>query len=283
MNNWILLTIIYALFVSLSEVAKKKATKINSIYEVLPYFTTISLIITIFTARDIFDINFNYLPLVMLKVAVVVIAWILGFKAISVMQLGLYGMIKISRLLFSVLLSYLLLGEKITFISMIGMAIIILGLVLVNTTTNKGEDKKASLKIILLFLFSCFCSSLSSIIDKKVLVHITTGQLQFWYLLFLSSSYWIILFIKNRSISFKKVKTNYWILLISICLVIGERFLFMATENPDSKVIIITMLKQMSAIISIILGKYIFNEKDTLKKLLYSVLIIVGVIIMILF
>ena len=86
-----------------------------------------------------------------------------------------------------------------------------------------------------------------------------------------------------NSTQYNKVKYNYWIPLTSICLVIGEKFLFMATENPNSKVIIITMLKQMSAIISIILGKYIFNEKDALKKLLYSVLIIIGVVIMIMF
>ena len=42
-----------------------------------------------------------------------------------------------------------------------------------------------------------------------------------------------------------------------------------------------TMIKRLSVIISIILGKILFKEKDIIKKLLYSILIILGIGIMI--
>lgn len=283
MNNWILLTIIYAVFVSFCEFFKKKATKINSIYEVLACFTTFSLIFAFFITGDIFKIDYTFLPIIFFKSSIIVISWILGLKALDGLQLSLYGMIKISRIIFSIFLSWLILGEKITFTMLIGSIIIIIGLVLVNITTDKDIDKKNSLKLIILFLISCLCSSISAIIDKKVLVYVSSGQLQFWFLLFLSIYYWLILIFKEKNFNIKTLKTNYWILIVSVCSVIGDRLLFIANENASSKVIIMALLKQLSVVISIILGRIFFKEKDILKKLLYSLLIIFGVIMVTIF
>ena len=125
-NNWIIFTILYALFVAFFESAKKKAVERNSIYEVLANFSLIAFLLTFFITKDAFKIDYSYLPLIFFKASIIVIAWILGVKVLEKMQISLYSMIKISRIIFSVLLSYLFLGEKITFITLIGMRIIIL-------------------------------------------------------------------------------------------------------------------------------------------------------------
>ncbi len=72
-------------------------------------------------------------------------------------------------------------------------------------------------------------------------------------------------------------------ILISICLVVSDRLLFIVNANSSSQVIIMTILKQLSIVISIIMGKIIFKEKDIFKKLLWSIFIIMGVAIMIIF
>ena len=41
-----------------------------------------------------------------------------------------------------------------------------------------------------------------------------------------------------------------------------------------------TVLKQVSVIVAIILGKIAYKEKNIIKKLLYACLIILGIIIM---
>lgn len=279
-NNWIIFTILYALFVAFFESAKKKAVERNSIYEVLANFSLIAFLLTFFITKDAFKIDYSYLTLIFFKASIIVIAWILGVKVLEKMQISLYSMIKISRIIFSVLLSYLFLGEKITFITLIGMSIIILGLILVNKTVNKEERKEKSIKLVILLLISCLLNSISAIIDKKFLLHITSGQLQFWLLLFLTMYYWVILLIKKEKINYKEIKKNYWIPVVAIALVVGDRFLFIANENVDSQVIIMTMLKQLSVIMSIMLGKIIFKEKEITKKLLYSMLIIGGIGIM---
>lgn len=283
MNNWILLTILYAVLVSFSELFKKKATKINSIYEVLTVFTTLSFLLTFFTTKDALSINYNFLPIIFIKSSIVVVAWILGLKALDGLQLSIYGMVKISRIIFSIILSWIFLKERITITTLIGSSIIIIGLVLVNITTDKNKDKKNSFRLILIFLISCLCSSASAIIDKKVLLYVSSSQLQFWFLLFLTIYYWIILFFKNRKINIKNLKMNYWLPIVSISTVVADRLLFIANENQSSQVIIMSLLKQLSVPTSIILGMIFLKEKDTVKKILYSILIISGVIIIVTF
>ena len=198
MNNWILLTILYAIFVAIFEIAKKKAVQKNSIYEVLAFFSLIAFLLTFLITKDAFKIDYSYLPIIFIKSSIIVIAWILGVIVLKKMQISLYSMVKISSIIFSVLLSYVFLGEKITIITLIGMNIVILGLILVNKTANKEKSKEKSMILIVLLLISCLLNSISAIIDKKVLLYITSGQLQFWFLLFLTIFYWIILIIKKK-------------------------------------------------------------------------------------
>ena len=84
--------------------------------------------------------------------------------------------------------------------------------------------------------------------------------------------------IKKKKIDYKAFK-NIWVILAAIGLVAGDRLLFMANKIDSSKVIVMTILKQLSIIMSIILGGIIFKEKNVLKKLLYALLILGGVII----
>ena len=280
MNNWIILTILYAIFIAFHESANKKAVEKNSVYEVLAIFSTAAFLLVALFTKDAFTISYNNLLLVIIKSVIVLCAWICGLKSIKQIEISIYGMINISTIIFATLLSYFFLNESISITTIIGMLIIIIGLVLVNKTTNKEENKKNKISAIILALLSSFFNSISAILDKVILLRVTSSQLQFWFLLFLMIFYWIILMIKKNKIDIKKLSKNYWIYISAICLVLGDRFLFLANENINSQVIIMTMLKRITVIVSIILGKYMFKEKEIIKKLLYSILIIIGIIIM---
>ena len=279
MSNWILLMIIDAFVISFSEVFKKKALKKNSIFEVSALFTIIAFLINLFFSKDALSIDYSFLPIILLKSIIIVVSWTISIKAIKELQLGVYGMIKISRIVFTVILSCIFLGESFSTLTFIGMIIVIIGLILVNTT-NKGEKKKNSIRIIVLFVISCLGSAISAIIDKKILQQITSSQLQFWFYLFISILFLIMLLVKEKKVDIKIIHNNYWVSLISVCLVLSDRLLFWANSMPSSKVIIMIVLKQLSVVISILLGKLIFKEKDIIKKLLYSILIIIGVVMM---
>ncbi len=283
MQIWLLYICLYAIFLSIYYCSNKKAIEKNSVYEVLAFFSTIGFALVAFTCKDVFKVDRIYLFIIFIKSLVIMCSWTLSLKAMKKMSLSLYSVIRLSGIIFTILLSVLFLGEKITSLMAIGIIIVLTGLILVNTVSiNYEEKRKTKIKSIVILLGSCLFSAISSIIDKKLLMHIKSGQLQFWFLFFMTIIYWVILLGRRKKINFKAAKKNFWIPLASISLIIGDRFLFMGTEIPESKMSIITIVKQMSAVYTIILGKYLFKEKDIAKKLLCSILIIGGIVLTVL-
>jgi len=279
MQNWILYTLIYAIVIGFFHCAKKKAVEKNSIYEVLAIFSTIAFILVAVTSKNILNIGFLPLIIVFSKSLVIVISWILSLHALQKMPISLYSVINLSRIVFSIIMSVMFLGEKLTVLHIVGAIIIVIGLFLVNKISNVKSEKETDFRIILILLVSCLLSSISGIIDKQVLKYINPIQLQFWFLFFLAICYWVILLFKNKKLDLKKINKNYWILITAICLIVADRFLFKANEIPESKVSIMTLIKQISVIEGIILGKILFNEKNIIKKLLCSLLIIIGIVL----
>ena len=277
MKIWILLTVVYALFTGFFEFSKKKALDKNTIYEILAVFSLISFLFACVSAENVFSISSYSLIIILIKSIIVLLAWIFGLYAIDKMPISLYGIIRISRVIFSILMSIFILGETINFITIIGMFIVILGLILVNDVSEKKEKRETSIKVIIIMLVSCLLNSISAIIDKKILEDITSSQLQFWFILFLTIGYWMILFIKKEKINLKDLKRNYWILFAALCFFLGDRCLFMANEIPESQVSVMTILKQISTIELIVIGKIAFKEKNITKKILCCILIIFGI------
>lgn len=279
MENWVILTFLYAIFNGFFQSAKKKATEKNSIYEVLAFFSTISFILVAITSKDVFSISLIHLLVILLKSVAIVVSWLLGLYALTKMPVSLYSVINLSRIIFTILISMIFLGEKITITTIIGMIIVLIGLVLVNRNSDKEKNKETSIKLLVIVLISCLLSSVSGIIDKKMMGYVTSSQLQFWFIFFLAVIYWIILLTRKEKINFKNIKKNYWIAITAICLAVGDRFLFIANGIPESQVSIMTIIKQVAAIESIILGRIIFKEKNIIKKLLCALLIILGIVI----
>lgn len=279
MKSWAILSFLYAIFTGFFQCAKKKSCEKNSILEVLATFTTIAFLIVLFTSKNVLKINSKYIMFIFLKSSVIVVAWLLALYAISKMPISLYSVINLSRIIFSVILSIIFLGEKLTLKIFFGLVIVILGLFLVNMLSNKKEQKEVSFEIILILLFSCLLNSISAIIDKRILKDITSSQLQFWFLFFLMLLYWWIILLKNKKVDFKSLNKNYWVVVAAVALAVGDKFLFMANEIPESSVTVMTIIKQFSAIELIILGKILFKEQNILKKLFCSILIIFGIIL----
>ncbi len=279
MTNWIVLTMLYAIINGIFQCAKKKSIEKNTIFEVLAVFSLIAFLMSALMMRDNILIDFKYLLIILFKSSIIVIAWVLALNALKKIEISLYGVINLSRIIFSILLSVLILGEKLTVSVIAGIILVITGLVLVNKIGSKKGEKKADKNAILMLLGSCFLNATSAIIDKGITTKVTSSQLQFYFLLFLTIIYWIILLFKQKKIDFKAMNKNYWILIAALSLVFGDKFLFIANEIPESKVAVMTLIKQLSVIEIIILGKIFFKEKNIVKKLLCSLLVILGILL----
>ena len=104
-----------------------------------------------------------------------------------------------------------------------------------------------------------------------------SSQLQFWYTLFLTSYYILYAFIGKIKIS-KGIWKNIWIWLLAVGLIVMDKCLFIANSYPESQVTIMTLIKQISVIVAIIGGKFVFKEKNILHKIICAFIIILGIL-----
>ena len=66
---------------------------------------------------------------------------------------------------------------------------------------------------------------------------------------------------------------------MAILFVIADKCLFVANGIEDSKVTVMTLIKQSGCIITILSGKFIFHEKNITHKLICASIIIIGIVI----
>ena len=300
--SWIFLVLLYGILKGGREIAKKKAMNTNTVMEVLVAYTALSFILVVPQAKDAGGMEPKFYFLVVLKAFAIFLAWICSFRSLKFLPVSLYGILSLSRILFATLLGVLILPETLGIFQILGLILVSAGLLLLKFKPKRKrraiaaadasslEDaqnpemptqipvRETTAFFVALAFLSCIFNSISGFMDKILMKDITSSQLQFWYMLFLVSYYVIYLLVKREKISFSVLK-NKWVWLLAVMFVIGDKALFIANGNPESRITVMTLLKQSACIITILGGKFIFKEKGIGYKLFCASIIITGIVL----
>ena len=135
-------------------------------------------------------------------------------------------------------------------------------------------------KHLIIMLFSCFLNAVSGIMDKILMAkgELSASQLQFWFMLFLSVFYLIFIYARGERLHLRQGLKNGWIFIISALLIFGDRLLFMANGYPESRVTVMTVLKQSSIIVTVISGALLYKEKHLVRRLVAALIVIIGIV-----
>lgn len=280
MEIWIVLVILYGILKGSREPIKKGILKKCNVLSTLFVYTAIGFFMSIPGTKDVLDITPGVFALILLKSSSIVVAWTLSFIAIKKVPVSVYGVTDMSRVIFSTLMGVIFLHESLTVKGIISLILVVTGLYFANRKESSGAEEY-SMKYIWILILSCALNGVSGTLDKYImsLGVISSGVLQFWFMLTLSILYFLYIMIKREKLEIKKCLKNPWIYVLSLSLVFGDRLLFMANSDPASKVTVMTLIKQSSAVVTILLGKFIYHEKHILKKILCASVIIMGIMI----
>ena len=305
---WMLLVLFYGVLKGIREIVKKMALKNSSVIEVLFFYTFLAFLFVLPQAKDAGGVEPKAFIGIAAKAFCVFLAWIFSFRAIRKMPLSLYGVLDLSRVLFATLLGVIVMGETLGIMQTFGLLFVSAGLLLLKyrplflqklfrrsleeeknnsqssttgeisgTTIEALGDKVKPIYIVFAF-FSCFMNALSGLLDKILMQDMTSSQLQFWYMLFLVAYYGIYMLVTRTKLS-RDVWKNGWIWLLSILFVMADKALFIANGMTESRITIMTLLKQSGCVVAIIAGKLVFKEKNTGYKLFCAGVIVLGIVI----
>ena len=275
-NLWVIFVVIYGVLKSSRDCMKKASLKRSSLYEVLFFYTLIGLLMALPSLSDALMLSPKLIFFVFVKSVVVCTAWFFSCLALGKMSVSLYGIMDLARVVFSMFLGVFALGETLTTAKVVGALLVIAGLLMVNLK-KKSAVEKTSVAVIIYSLLCCFFNSVSGTMDKALMGHMSSGQLQFWFMFFMTVIYAVTLIIHRKEINIKTLKKNYWIPLMSLSLVFGDRLLFEANASPLSEVTVMTVIKQSSVIVTVLLGWWIYKEKDIPYKLFCCLIVLSGI------
>ena len=288
---WVLLVLVYGLCKGIREIFKKLAFRKNTVMEVLFLYVVMSFVMVLPGVKDAFSMtDWRYLWPILFKSFVIFIAWLSNFHAMEKMPISLYGVLDLSRVLFSTVFGLVLLSETMSVPGIIGLVLVSTGLLLLKADPASRKRKqtdakeKVAAKTIVLAFVGCGFTALSGTLDKMLMRkgEITTTQLQFWYCLFLLLFYVFYMLVTKTEFAIKSVCKNYWVYLMSASLVLGDKALFLANTYPECKVTLMTLIKQISCIVIILGGKFVFKEKRIAYKLLCAAIVIAGIVVAVL-
>ena len=290
---WILFTLFYGLCKGGREIVKKLAMNKSTVMEVLLMYTLFAFVMVLPEATVSGGLNGKFYLLIALKSFVIFIAWICSFKALKKMPISLYGILDLSRVLFATLLAVCVLHETLSLSQIIGLSLVCLGLLMLKFNKKKRSSKESGqsqqseqseklpfIYVIAAFI-SCLLNAVSGLMDKILMKEITSSQLQFWYMLFLLG-YYVLYVIFTRTKIRLNVFKNGWIYLLALLFVLADKALFLANGYSESKVTIMTLLKQSGCLVTILGGKVVFKEKNISYKLFCAGVIILGIIVSVL-
>lgn len=293
---WMLLVLLYGVLKGVREVIKKQAMTKSSVLEVLFLYTLLGFLIVIPDYKNAMGMKPIWYFYVAVKSFIIFLAWILSFKAIKRMPISLYGVLDLSRVLFATLLGTIVLHEILSTYQIFGLLLVSAGLLLLRYKppflkklfgVNEGNPKDGTgkqhqpvdKKMVLYAFVSCLLNAISGTMDKVLMKEMTSSQLQFWYMLFLVLMYGAYILLTRTKVHMKSLIKNYWIWILSILFIIADRALFVANGMEDSRVTIMTLIKQSGSIVTIMAGKLIFHEHNIRYKLFCAAIIVAGIMV----
>jgi len=283
---WIPLVLLYGLLKGGREIAKKKAMTKNSVMEVLFVYTLMSFVFVLPQAGQAGGMEGRFFFYIALKSFVMFLAWLFGFYSLKKMPVSLYGVLSLSRVLFASFSGIIFLHEPVSAFQLTGLLIVCAGLLLLKVparkqpaaTENSLENSSQTISpiYIILAFMSCILNSVSGFMDKVLMKDVTSSQLQFWYMLFLILYYTIYVLVRRIKIN-PSVFKNGWVWALAIMFVIGDKALFIANGMPQSRITIMTLIKQSSCLVTILGGKIFFKEDRILYRLFCALIILCGI------
>lgn len=283
---WMLQVLLYGLLKGAREIIKKKSLGRSSVLEVLFFYTLFGFLMVCPDAGNAGGVPVSQMGWIVLKSFVIFVAWMCSFKAIKKMPISLYGILDLSRVLFATLLATLVMHETLTEYQIAGLLLVCLGLLMLKGLPWKKKEKteKENVRptIVLLAFVSCLLNAFSGLLDKILMKDMTSSQLQFWYMLYLVLFYLVYIIVSGTKIRIRESLKNPWIWLLAFLFIIADRSLFLANAAPESKISVMTLIKQSGCLVTILGGKFIFHEKNIRYKLICAAVIVAGIVIAVL-
>jgi drug/metabolite transporter (DMT)-like permease len=294
---WIIFAFISAALLGLYDAMKKRSLRENAVIPILflntLFCTLFFMPLIVMSATGGIDAGSNfYVPqcdwhthrYVLLKAAIVLSSWVLGYFAMKHLPLTIVGPINATRPVMTVVGAMLIYGEMLNGWQIAGVTLAIVSFYLLSRSGKKEGIKFSHNKWIYFLVGAALLGTVSGLYDKYLMsphgLHLNKMAVQAW-----SNAYQCVMMLAMMLIIWYPTRrsttpfTWRWsILFISIFITLADLAYFYALTFPDAMISVVSMVRRGSVIVSFACGALMFGEKNLRAKVLDLLLVLLGMV-----
>lgn len=272
---WIALALASALGLGIYDIFKKLSVKENNVLTVLLLNTIFSaLLLSPIIIRGAiegdwgFDNSLAGHTMIIIKAAIVLGSWILGYFAIKHLPLTIQGPINATRPVIVLVGAMLIFGERLNRLEWIGILLGFTSLFLISRIGAKEGFSLRHSRWLWMSIGAMALGAVSALYDKYLLRSFAPLEVQSWYALYQCLIMSIVITIIKRSsnASHTPFTWRWTIPCIAIFLTAADIAYFYSLSLEGSMISIVSMIRRGSVIIPFLYGVIILREKNVRTK-----------------
>lgn len=289
---WILLAIFSAISLGVYDIFKKLSLKNNNVPGVL-FLNTVfcslmmmPVLVPTFAGGQIGpDGTLTGNLHILLKSAIVLSSWILGYFSIKHLPLTIAGPVNAARPVIVLVGALLIFSERLNALQWAGVTLGFFSLFFISRIgASEGFSLRRSLWL-WMAIGATTMGAVSALYDKYLMTMYQPLQVQAWYSLYQCFIMGVTMLIINALTSADKRTPLTWhwsILFISVFLTAADIAYFYALSLPDSMIAVVSMLRRGAVIVSFVYGAFALREQHIRLKLVDLSVLLVGLTLLVL-
>lgn len=287
---WVILAISSAVCLGFYDIFKKLSVTANNVLTVLllnTLFGTLlmSPVIVGGAVHGDFGLG-NSLTghlLIMLKSAIVLASWILGYFSIKHLPLTITGPVNATRPILVLVGALLIFGETLNALQWCGILLGFTSLYLVSRIGRKEGHSITGDRWLWMSIGAMVMGAVSGLYDKWLLRSYEPLQVQAWYSLYqLVIMGATVMLLKRAGHDRTPFRWKWTIPCIALFLTIADMAYFYALSYDDSMISVVSMIRRGSVIVSFLYGVIVLREKNLRLKLIDLSVLLVGLVLLVL-
>ena len=283
---WILFAIGSAFFAGITAILAKigvknvnsnVATAIRTV--VILIFSWIMVLITN-SYQEIAFVDEETLIFLILSGITTGLSWLCYYRALQIGDVNKVVAIDKSSIVLTIILAFIILDEKITFIKFISIIIIVIGTYLMIDKKNEAEYKK-NRGWLMFALLSAIFASLTSILAKIGINNINSNLGTAIRTIIVLIMAWIVVFVTKSNKEIKKIDKRSLKFIILSGITTGLSWLCYYRALQDGYASVVVPLDKFSIVFTVVFSYIFLKEKLNKKAFLGFLLIILGTLCLI--
>lgn len=208
-------------------------------------------------------------------------SWLCYFRALQIGEINKVTPIDKTNTVLTMLLAFIILGEDISPLKCLCMALILIGtFLMIQKKNEENVDKKSSKAWIFYAVGSAVFASLTSILGKIGIENVNSNLGTAIRTIVVLIMAWVVVFVTGKQNTIRSIDKNSWIFLGLSGVATGSSWLCYYRALQTGPASIVVPIDKLSILVTIAFSYIVFKEKLTKKAALGLVLIVCGTLML---